>query len=166
MLNNLLFYRIIILNSLGLVALFASYQMGFVQTLIQHDSIGAVYGISALLGIGVIGSLIRGWLISQKANAFNANKGIDIVDVRKMIWNNEFLMYMAGWAVLIGLFGNVWGLLEALSKGSDFLTQGAGVAFGSTAAGILAALWLEVNYLMIRTTTGCLLEDVSRGSSD
>ena len=161
-LKNLLFYRLMIFNTLGIVGLAAGYWMCFIEMLMKHDAVGVIYGIAGLLAIGIFGSLNRGWKVSQGHNDFKAGKGVDVVNVRKMFYKNEYIQNMAGWSVLIGLFGNALGLTEALSGGADTLLAGAGIAFGSTVAGILVALWLEINFSMIRTATGLLLEDVSR----
>ena len=160
MLKNLLFYRLVIFNTLGLVALIASYFHGFITTLLQHDDMGVVYVIGALLALGIMGSLSRGWKVSQMMNLVKKGYSVDRQSVFKMSHNNEYLKDMAEWSVLIGLLGNVLGLLTALEGGQDSLLAGAGTAFGSTVAGILVAFWLGVNFTMIRTATGLLQEDV------
>jgi hypothetical protein len=134
--------------------------MGFVSVLMEHDAIGVIYAIGALAIVGLHGSLFRGWKVSQAVNAFKVGRGVDPVSVRKMFYKNGYIQDMAGWAVLLGLFGNAWGLMEALSSGD--ILKGAGVAFGSTVAGIIVAFLLEVNFVMIRTSTGLLFEDVTR----
>ncbi len=160
-LKNLLIYRLGIFNVLVLCGLIYAGYMGYVDILLKHDELGIIYFIAGLAGLGITGAFIRGWKVSTALNDVKAQKYVDPVDVHKMPHKNEYLRDMAGWSVLMGLFGNTWGLLTALSGGStDALLQGAGVAFGSTVAGILAAFVLEVNFSMIRTATGTLAEEV------
>jgi len=161
-LKNLLFYRLVIFNVLGGCVLIMAYGMGIIDTLLSHDALGVVYGIGGLLSLGVIGSLMRGWKVSQMLNTIKANtKYVNPTDVRKMPHKNEYIRDMAGWSVLLGLLGNVLGLIVALSGGEEALLAGVGTAFGSTAAGILVALWLEINFTMIRTATGLAIEEVA-----
>ena len=160
-LENLLFYRLIIFNALAFCALAVAYWMGIIDTILAHDALGVVYGIAAILGLGVVGSFIRGFKISRIMNALKSNKHVPPSDVRKIPHKNEYIRDMAGWSVLLGLLGNVLGLILALAGGQDVLLAGVGTAFGSTAAGILVAIWLEINFSMIRTTTGLALEEVS-----
>lgn len=160
-LKNLLFYRLVIFNSLGFVGLAVAYWMGLLNMLVEHDAVGITYVIGTLLIVGVIGSFIRGWKTSQVMNRLKAMPSlVHPSDVRKMPHKNEYIRDMAGWAVLMGLFGNAIGFAMALAD-IDTALQAAGVAFGGTAAGILVALWLEVNFSMIRTATALALEEVS-----
>ncbi len=158
-----LFYRLAILNTLGIVGLSAGYWYGLVDKLLQHDAIGVIYVIGALLAYGIFGSLNRGWKVSKAVVISNKGKYFRtdfLRDVRKMAHDNEYINAMSVQAVLIGLFGNVWGLIMALGS-PESVAAGASVAFGSTAAGILTALWLDTNYNMLKTTTSNLIEDVS-----
>ena len=164
-LKSLLFYRLVIFNTLGIVGLLAGYWYGLVDKLLQHDALGVIYVIAGLLSIGIFGSLNRGWKISKAKNFVsqcNARLWAHsfVVKVRKMAHKNEFIQSMAAQSVLVGLFGNVLGLITALGS-PESVQAGAAIAFGSTAAGILTALWLEVNFLMLRTATSNLIEDVS-----
>lgn len=159
MLKNLLFYRLIIFNTLGFVALSVAYFLGYIDILMHHDPYGVSYSIAALLGVGIFGTLTRGWKISQSINLIKGGFNIDRSSARKMVHKNKYIGAMAGWAVLIGLFGNALGLALALTD-IDTALQAAALAFGSTVAGILTALWLEVNFTMLDTATGILLEDV------
>lgn len=160
MLNNLLFYRLVIFNTLSMCALFWGYKMDYIDMLMRHDAIGIIYAIASLLGIGIFGSLVRGWKVSHALNELKNRNIYDNVSARKMLHKNEYIHDMAGWAVLMGLFGNALGFVIALGGSSDTaILQGAGVAFGSTVAGILSAFLLEVNFSMIRTATGLLIED-------
>jgi len=133
--------------------------MGFVTILLQHDTYGTIYGIAVLLGLGMFGSLVRGWKVSKALNRIKDGLSLPISEARKMAHKNEYIRDMAEWCVLIGLLGNVSGLLMALSQGRDALLAASGVALGSTAAGILAALLLGVNNTMIKTATNLLIED-------
>jgi flagellar motor component MotA len=113
--------------------------------------------------LGIIFALIRGWKTSQALNEMKKKGYVDVLKARKMPHKNKYLEYMAGWAVLIGLFGNALGFVIALGSRDDLLA-GAGVAFGSTVAGILVALWLEINFSLIQNTTSLLLVDAEYAS--
>lgn len=163
MLDNLLFYKLCIFNFLSLCAVYAVYQLGYVQLLLQRDGTGILYGIFFILGLGILFTLIRGWKASQLLNEIKRMGHVDILKVRKMPHKNEYLNDMVEWALLVGLFGNALGFIIALGSRDDLLA-GAGVAFGSTVAGILTALWLKVNFAMLRTATALLLEDAEYAS--
>ncbi len=162
-LKNELFYRLVIFNTLGIVGLAAGYWYGLVDKLLQHDAIGVIYVIGAFLALGIVGSINSSWKISKAIDNFNTLtyfKEPFLKYIRKMTYRNDYIQALSAFAVLVGLFGNVWGLIEALGS-PESIQAGAAIAFGSTAAGILTALWLEVNALMLRTASNCLIEDVS-----
>jgi hypothetical protein len=163
MLDNLLFYRLVILNFLGACVVFWGYQMGYVTKILARDETGVVWIIVAILVLGVMFVLSRGWKVSKMLNELKKIGHVNVLKVRKMPHKNKYLEFMAGWAVLVGLFGNALGFVIALGSRDDLLT-GAGVAFGSTVVGILTALWLEINFSFLSVATANLLEDAEYAS--
>jgi hypothetical protein len=159
-LNFLLFYRLVIFNVLGIAIVIWAYLAGYVTLILERDATGVVYGIIALGVVGIISTLSRGWKISTKINNLKAGKYVDILKAKKMPHKNEHIHDIAGWALLVGIFGNTLGFIMALAS-KDTLLAGASTAFASTTVGILVALWIEGNFRMIKTQTALLLEDIN-----
>ncbi|MBX4941194.1 MotA/TolQ/ExbB proton channel family protein [Rhizobium binae] len=133
--------RLIILNTCWAALVVWATVMGYTQFVFTHDISGLSYAISALLAVSV-------------AAAFAGRVA--------------FLPHVKIWFVMLGLIGNIVGFIVALqgmSGGSltdaaglmrlaTALLDGMSVAFCSTLAGAVAALWTSTNAWLLGLAAG------------
>lgn len=165
MLNNLLWYRIVIFNACIIAGLTWAFLQGHVQVLFAHETTGIGYGMVVVFLIAMAGFTQR---VRKTSAALNAVKLGNWVDVRKFKIKNSFVAAVSVWLVTLGLIGNITGFAQAveglnLSGGSDAamhaisqMIDGMKVAFYTTLIGTGLGLWLAINGHILRTATALL----------
>lgn len=169
-LKNLLFYRLVIFNTVGLCALTVSYYLGILQMLFERDPSGIVIGISGLFAFGLSMTLWRGWRISQWINksklGINLLSLIDLKMIRKLPSKSLLIYEIGGWLVALGLIGNALAFFLAVPLDGDNESLSAAlrlampIAFGTTLWGSILMLWTYINHHMLNAATLALLEDI------
>lgn len=170
--SNLLLHRMFIVNFFFGACLFAAWQLGYVETAFKADTSGISYVIAALFVVGLVLAVWRGLKTSAALN--DVKDGIQLSQrTSKMPAKNAHLSEIAKWLAALGMFGTVVGLIKMAFalRGMDLTSadnlgvvlaaafEGYGVALVTTAIGLVAGTWIEVNALMINTATACLIED-------
>lgn len=171
MLNNLLFYRLLITNGFALALFVWAYSLGYVQKVLERDVSNISEVIFGLFVIGLISTFIRGYKVSEALNHFKKthykSKSLT-TKYRKMPAKNTHIYRIAEFLAILGLVGNALGFFIALDHAgvggsnqqiADSLLAGMGVAFGSTLVGSITGLLTLINYGMIETATSMLIED-------
>lgn len=162
--RNLLIYRLTVFNTCAAAATFYAWQLGYVDQVFAGDVSHISYGIVALFVTGLISTFIRGVKVSKALNGGTADK--------KLLVKQAHLFDISEWLVLLGLAGNVIGFLIAfhsidssslnsaagMQKIGIQVLAGLGVAFYSTLAGTICALWTSVNYRMLDTAARLALK--------
>jgi biopolymer transport protein ExbB/TolQ len=177
--KHLLVLQLIIVNLIGASALVWAWSQHYVQTVFEADTSRICYAITALFAFGLVSCFIRAVKVSRMLDASKVRVVFPIR--RKLIEKsgkaepkNRHLSKIAEWLTLMGLFGTVVGLitmamslkgnmggLDNLSAALSQAFEGYGVALATTAVGIVAGGWIEVNALFISTATSCLEKDVA-----
>jgi hypothetical protein len=170
--TNLLILRLAIVNFFFGACLFAAWQLGYVGAAFKSDTSGISHVIVALFTVGLALSTWRGMKTSAALN--DVKDGIQLSQrTSKMPAKNAHLSEIAKWLAALGMFGTVVGLIQMAFalRGMDLTSadnlgavlatafEGYGVALVTTAVGLVAGTWIEVNALMINTATACLIED-------
>lgn len=172
MLNHLLLFRLFVANLFFCACLFAAWQLGYVGIAFKSDTSGISYVIVSLFAVGLALSAWRGIKTSLALN--DLKLGVQLSQrTSKMPAKNAHLSEIAKWLAALGMFGTVIGLIQMAFalRGMDLTSadnlgavlaaafEGYGVALVTTAVGLIAGTWIEVNSLMINTATACLIED-------
>lgn len=180
MLSNLLLFRLTIANLCGFALLTWAWTLGYVQQVFKGDISHISYVIAALFAVGLVSTFWRATKVSAALNETKA--GVPTVYGRRKLQAAASKMHaksahvgdVAEWLVTLGLIGNVIGFVIALrgvnvgavgtAEGAQEvaaqLLMGMGVAFYSTLAGSVLALWTTINRRMLETATSLLVEDV------
>jgi hypothetical protein len=154
--KNLLFYLVAIFNALALSGVAVAYQYGLIHKVIEKDISHVTEVILVLVAFGIYKALSQAWSISQLKSDLKQPYKFLVTEGKVLRLKNKILENLAGWAVLLGLFGNTVGFIVALQS-PDAILAGANTAFAATALGILAALWMEINYWLVNTDTDKIL---------
>lgn len=179
MLNNLLLLRLAVFNTCGVFLLIWAWTLGYIQRVFEGDVSHISYIIVALFVVGLISTFWRATKTSAGLNALKVHAPLHSRNrarhaAKKMAVKNAHLGDVLEALVLLGLIGNVVGFLIAMS-GADLaslntpegaqalaaqLLAGLGVAFYTTLAGTVLALWTMVNVRMLETATALYVEDL------
>ncbi len=174
MLNNLLFYRLLITNGFAMAMLAYAYSLGYIHMVLARDVSGISEVIIGLFAIGLVSTFIRGYKVSEALNKVKQPqyKGLYMdAEARrkflKMPAKNTHLLRISEYLVTLGLLGNCVGFFIALENAgggdnqalANSLLAGMGTAFGATIVGTVAGLLMWINYSMIETATSVLIED-------
>lgn len=169
MLNNLLVYRLVIVNLIGLLFVGYAATQGWVSRVMLSDHTGIVW-LCVLFFLIFMGSLaIRATKVSACLNAIKAGGKVD-VNATKFIEKAAHLDDMVGWIMYIGLIGNALGImlsiaganLGAAEGGKDGIIELLGsldVAFGATIVSGALGVWADINRRILKTATVLMLED-------
>lgn len=172
MFKNHLVYRLVISDACGIAALVWAYQQGYLD-FINRDASGISYVILLAFALGKFSLYRRAFKVTAALNAIKAGKSVDINRV-KFVAKGSHIDVIGSICVGLGFFGTVVGIISMLfgnggitSNGSaesisaiiDQILAGGGIAFITTAVGLLTSLWLEMNMVMLTTATTCMLED-------
>lgn len=172
MLQNLLIYRMLIVNACGGALVVWAWQQGYVETVYAGDISRLTYVITGLFIIGLVSSFIRASKVSGLLNQVKAGNRVS-VNGPKITEKAAHLADISNWLVILGLLGTVIGFFIALSgvdqnglasaSGVQMavgkLMEGMQVAFTTTLLGGFLSLWLDINRRMIATATVSLVED-------
>lgn len=168
MLNNLLIYRVIIMNVFVLAFLAWTYFEGFLVTVFSTERTGIGWAMVVIFVIAMIAFARR---VVKTSRAINQVKEGMYVDARKFAIKSSFVGQVAVWLVTLGLIGNIVGFSEAvmglnISAGQDAaiasfhsMIHGMQVAFYTTLIGTFLGLWTAVNYHLLRVANLLLLID-------
>ena len=177
--KHLLVLQLIIVNLIGASALVWAWSQHYVQTVFEADTSRICYAITALFAFGLVSCFIRAVKVSRMLDASKTLlKPYDLLTLRyksqKAGAKNDHLSKIATWLAMLGMFGTVVGLItmalslkgnlggvENLSAAISQAFEGYGVALATTAVGIVAGGWIEVNALFIDTATKCAEVDLA-----
>lgn len=172
MLNNLLIYRMLIVNAcVGAFLVWAGIQ-GYVGEIVWGDTSRITLAIIGLFAIGMWSLGVRTFKVSKMLNRLKEGKNVDISSV-KFAAKGEHIDDISGWLVTLGLIGTVIGFIMALSSMDQSamataqgvqgaigtLVEGMQVAIYTTLAGAFFGLWLDINRRILKTATALMLED-------
>lgn len=143
-------FRFSVFNIAAGAAVIWAAQLGYIERVFTGDVSGISYAIAALFAVGLVATARHVWM-------FPSTDSI----------KQRFVADVADWLVLMGLVGNVIGLLHAFGGAElaslsttegiqSFAAQmlaGLGVAFYSTLVGTVLCLWTQVNFRMLDTAT-------------
>ncbi len=169
MLSNLLVYRLLILNFLGLAAFAWAWSGGYVGMVFAADSSNICYAIAVLFAVGMASVFHRALKVSHELNDLKRSRSRSKVNGAKFSAKGDHIGDIAQWLAMLGLIGTIVGFIMALhgldtealdpEKLIGQLIEGMGVAFYTTLAGSGTGLWLELNNRILRTATACMIED-------
>jgi hypothetical protein len=179
--RNLLVYRFLLANALGIALAMALAWTGHLTPVFEHDESHLTVAIAGLFVIGWLWSLkevlsVSGSLNSSKLLGY---RPATAAQADKALLKVEWLEAVSEWLVGLGLLGTVIGFSIALS-GIDQTTVkdaagaqnavatlmvGMRIALNTTLLGAALALWHEVNMRMLRTAMGCYWIDRTRAHS-
>lgn len=172
MFNNHLMYRLIVLNGCAIAALAWAWGQGYLSY-IEKDGSRISLAIIALFCVGMASLIIRAVKVTRVLNGNKHGTSYDINAV-KFLAKGDHIDTISGLLVSLGFFGTVVGLMSMLfggggltSDGSldsikaiiDRIISGGGIAFITTAVGLMTSMWLDWNASMLRTATICMLQD-------
>lgn len=173
--KHLLILQLTIVNLVGAAGIVAAWP--YVLMVFKADTSHISLAIVALWVFGIASCYIRGWKVSRMLNASKSASGMTFrrltLRSRKLSAKNQHLSAIASWLAMMGMFGTVVGLIsmamslkgnlggvENLSAAISQAFEGYGVALATTAVGIVAGGWIEVNALFIDTATKCAEVDL------
>lgn len=175
--KHLLILQLIIVDLIGFAALVAAWP--YVVMVFEADTSRICYAIVALWAFGKVSCYIRAVKVSRMLDASKTLLSpYNLLALRykanKAEAKNDHIAKIATWLAMLGMFGTVVGLismamsLKGVAGDISNLTaaisqafEGYGVALATTAVGLVAGLWIEVNGLFITTATSCLERDVA-----
>lgn len=168
MLNNLLIYRVMVLNLVIFCGVVWALANGYIQILFEGETTGIGYAMVLVAAVAFAAFLVRVWKTSKAMNDVKAGVW---VDVRKFSIKSSFVGSVAVWLVTLGLIGNILGFSIAvesldLTGGTDAalaaisgMIAGMKVAFYTTLIGTSLGLWLAVNGHILRVAIALLKID-------
>ena len=174
MLHNLLIYRLLLWNGLGIVGIVWAWTAGYAQYL-ERDTSGISLAILALFGFGTAILFRRAIKVGRALNAIKRGNA-PTVNPAKFAQKNTLIDFISSACVTMGFIGTVAGIITMLfgdagvsTDGSaesvkallTHILQGAGIAFITTAIGLITSLWLDFQNQMLRTATVSMIEDAN-----
>lgn len=172
MLRHLLVYRLTLLNGVGAAGLAWAWQSGLLGY-IGYDTSRISLVIIGVFGLGMASIFHRARKVGKALNAIKAG-GAVFINQAKFRAKGVHIETISSVCVGLGFFGTVVGLIAMLfgnggitSDGSvenitaiiEQILRGGGIAFLTTAVGLVTSLWLEINARILDTATQCMLED-------
>lgn len=172
MLNNLLVYRLIVVNAAASALLIWAWMQGYVTTVVVGDDSKITYAIIALFLVGMWSITARSYRVSKALNALKRGE-LNSLSPVKFIAKGDHIDDISMWLVTLGLIGTVVGFIMAigaLDTGALATAQGVQesiskmmggmkVAIYTTLVGSVLGLWLDVNRRILKTATICMIED-------
>ncbi len=167
MLKNLLLYRMILFNLLGLAVLIVSFSQGWIQYVFKSDHSHITYVIAGLFIVGIVGTFHRASKVSKALNILKTGIPSPALreDVQKMPIKNGYLHTIMESLTAIGIAGTVIGML-IMMKDLDLanpdlgqLVKNLGIAFMCTLVGVSTTVWTSFNVRMLDTATNLLIKD-------
>ena len=161
--KNLLIYRLLVINILLVAGLVAAWQSGWLLMVWDFDTTPVSKIIAGMFLLGIGSTAYNAWRAQGYTPSARVGRAFDrLRDIR--LHRIEHLHWLAEWITRTGFLGTVIGFAIALSAvgvaGSDDTTTitgmlgGMKVALGATIIGCAAGMWIEVNYLHLRTAIG------------
>lgn len=172
MLRNLLAYRLLILNGLGIAALAAAAMNGLVLPFIATDATHILLVAIPLFCAAMVSLFVRAGKVSSGINALKSGARVS-VNKTKFAEKSAHLDDICIWLVTLALLANIIGFTMAVSGGGDLSSAdgliklaaqflgGMLIAFHTTTVCLVCALWLSINIRILRTATVCFLEDAA-----
>jgi len=172
MMKDLLVFRLLILNTIGFVLLAVAGISGFVTPMLSGGWLhtGLIYVIVILFLGGLASVFTRARKVSAAMNDIKSGKTVAI-EGTKFLEKNGHIEDICTWLVTLSLLGNVVGFYIAIAGKHDLSSSegllalaaqfmdGMAVAFETTIAGIIFALWLDINRRVLKTAAVCLVQD-------
>lgn len=170
MLNNLLIYRMLLVNFCLFLVLGYLASKGTIQYVFANDHSGITYVITGIFTVGLVGTFHRAIKTSK---ALNQLKEYSIENeapvwlknnVAKMPVKNAYLHTIMNILTGLGIIGTTIGMAAMLGQmanmSQDAIVHGASIAFMCTLVGLSTAIWTEINVRMLDTATNLLVKDV------
>lgn len=167
MLDNLLIYRLILVNLAGAAIVAWAWVMGFVEPMFATDITGISWMVVALFVFGVVAVFRRALRVSRWLNGLK--QGITPqVDTVKLLAKADHIGDIIEACAILGFLGTLIGLamvIVGIDPNVDYkqtivaLKSGAGIAVYTSIIGAIAGLWLTVNRRILHTATICMIED-------
>ena len=164
MLNNLLIYRLLILNMIGFAIVAWAYIKGHLEIIFKGDAaiLGAI--MVAVFLAGLVSLFIRASKVSTALNDLKAGRA---VNPAKFSIKNSHIGYTGVVLATIGLIGILIGMVMAVhgfssadaQASADRMAVGMEVAFSATLISLSLALWMGINFQMLKTATSLLMVD-------
>lgn len=168
MLKNLLLYRLLIIDLIAIVLVGYAASQGWVQKVVLADHTGIVWIV--ILFFGAFNWSLW-WRASKVSAALNRLKDGETVEINstKFMEKSAHLDEMPGWILLIGVIGNVLGIMLSIqAAGLDSgdpqeairaLLSSMDVAFGATIVSGVLGIWADIQRRVLRTATVLMLQD-------
>lgn len=168
LLKNLLIYRLLIVNIACLIGLGVAHLNGWVEKIVAGDTTGIIWVVVAFFVAFMISLTNRAFKISGYLNALKDGT-VPRLSAAKVLEKGAHLDDMPGWIMLIGLLGNVMGIMLAIDSANlvgdnakeaivDLLGS-MDVAFSATLASGVLGIWADINRRMLKTATVLMLAD-------
>jgi uncharacterized membrane protein YuzA (DUF378 family) len=173
LLNNLLIYRLIIVNAIATVLLGVAYYKGWVAIVLEGDSTNLVYAMVGLFAVFMLSLATKAAKVSAHLNRTKTHPSGPKVNATKFLEKMAHLDDIPNWLVTLGLLGTVIGIMisiSAIDKDAMLtadgvrasvaqLMNGMQVAFCTTIVGGVLALWCDINRRMLKTAAVLMIED-------
>lgn len=172
MFHNHLIYRLIVMNGCALAALAWAWGQGYLSY-VGKDGSGISIAILILFAFGMVSLSIRAMRVTRALNGIKGGRSVSI-NPAKFVAKGDHIDTISGLLVSMGFLGTIVGLVTMLfgdggmmSDGSldsvkaliDRIITGGGIAFITTAVGLVTSMWLDLNSSVLRTATICMLQD-------
>jgi hypothetical protein len=160
--------KLIVVNVIAMMLLYFFWMNSWVHYAVASDPTMIIFVIIACLGWGLALCIRRSWQIDRElANIHDADQRLRPYTETslQMRFANRlaFIQHLAGTVVILGLVGTVVGFIIALFgispetlasmdtmvRAITQILSGMSVAFYTTLVGMLAALWLDFNLIVL-----------------
>lgn len=168
MLDSLLIYRLLIVNLLGLVMVGYAFWRGWVERIVGGDETGIIWIVVAFFAYFMFSLAVRASKVSASLNALKRGQDVNINPV-KFLEKGAHLADLPGWIMLIGLIGNVVGIVLSIDSANigqgdaassiSSLLGSMDVAFGATIVSGVLGVWADINHRILKTATVLMIAD-------
>lgn len=171
MFRNHLMYRLIINNGCATAVLAWAWGQGFLSY-IKYDGSRISFLILAAFAVAMFLIFSRAMKATSAMNAIKAGRPMRDNPV-KFLAKSGYIEELGLACLSLGMTGTVIGVIEVLFGGGLSLDgtiesvtknlaaslSGAGVAFITTAVGMITSTWIFWNYRILSIATTCMIED-------
>lgn len=175
MLNSLLIYRLIIVNLVGCLLVGYAASRGWVERIVFSDHTGIVWVCVAFFAFFLFSLAVRALKVAKNLNSIKRREFVRVNEA-KFLAKAAHLDDLPGWIMLIGLIGNVVGIVLSIDSANIGAGDAAGsisnllgsmdVAFGATIVSGVLGVWAGINARVLKTATILMIEDVKSAQLD
>jgi hypothetical protein len=109
-LDHLILYRILIVNLLGALLIGYAHTQGWIEAVVLADHTGVVWVVIAFFAAFQISLWLRATKIAGGLNALKRGEVLNL-NSSKYLAKMEHLEKLPAWIMLLGLIGNVLGIM-------------------------------------------------------